>query len=334
MENNLFREKTIHIYHHGDTDGITAGACIYHMINIKGYAKRITYRINNYDQEFDFSLVEKQDLVFFVDYSFTNTKNIKALENLIKRLYSGNVEEAKHYIYWFDHHGSSFKYSNQNPLNLVTQIIDTRICGAAICYAVGKYCEDTVPVYQFNINVKLVKGVLSENPNEYMDNEYIKYVDSWDTWKHNMRNDEEFNLGAMKNFNDPKDQQFLQILTDGSRTKYSMYCIHDGFIIKDYLEELNKIQLNEMSYEFTLDGYKCIMYNGRGNSCTFGNLIDKYDICAMFYFTGETYLYSLYSKNVNTAEISERMGGGGHPGASGFQNKTLLFKKGTVYSTK
>lgn len=324
---------TIHIWHHGDTDGINAGASIFHLINIDGYTEKQCHRINNYAEILDLSIVKEDDLVFFVDYSFTNINNINEVEKLIDRLYNTREEVSKH-VFWFDHHGSSRKYSNEYPLNCTTQIINTDVCGTVISFLVGSNfnLHNNDSIDSLLEAIEKTKIILEAKDYESYCNEYILYVDSWDCWKHNRIMDEEFNLGNMSMFQNPESEIFYQILmknTAGDRIIEQ--CIEKGKIVKAFQTAVNSAQLAEMSYEFTLGEYSCIMYNGRGNSCTFGDLIDKYDICSMFYFDGENYLYSLYSKKVNVAEIAEKFGGGGHVGASGFQSKKLLFTKGTSY---
>jgi nanoRNase/pAp phosphatase (c-di-AMP/oligoRNAs hydrolase) len=64
---------------------------------------------------------------------------------------------------------------------------------------------------------------------------------------------------------------------------------------------------------------------GNVNSMFFGNKMDEYDICAAYNYNGDKYTVSLYSKEIDTSEISESLGGGGHPGASGFTDNNLPF---------
>lgn len=328
---------TIRIYHHGDTDGKASGASVFHLINLDGYEEKKSYCLYNYDMSFDFTGVEKDDIIFLVDYSLSNVNNIKRLAGLCKDLWQG--EEHRH-VFWLDHHKTSFDHINDYPLNKITSIIDTSMCATVICYLVGiqmyKTNERNVDKLISCINNARVILRQGDSARYIADNDFIKYVDSWDTWKHNMPNSAEFNIGVMSTgyLQDISNPNWLQILTNYDFRKDMIErLIINAKHVKEYLSTVNAQQLVEMGYEFTLDGYNCIMYNGRGNSNTFGDLINKYDICAMFYFNGETYFYSLYSTKVDTSIISKRMGGGGHPGASGFQSKELLFVKGTKFDS-
>ena len=326
------KEGTIHIYHHGDMDGIMAGASIYHLINLYKYDKKL-YKINNYNQLMDFSNVNVDDILFFVDYSFTNKDNVDALRDLIDRLWK---YDCKGHIFWIDHHKTSLDIMEDFPLNIVSKVIDTDFCGAVLSYIFAYNASSTNPdglLAALNSTFYILKCKKDKIRDEVP--VFLRYVNSWDIWKHDYAHDSEFNLGFTLRYSEPSDERLGAILYDDNLNEYS-YCdelIEKGSVIKEYMESVNKQRVQEMGYDFTLDGYKCIMYNGRGSSLTFGDLIKEYDICAMFYFTGDTYIYSLYSETIDTSEISKRFGGGGHPGASGFQSKELLFKKGTIYNS-
>lgn len=322
---------TIHIYHHGDLDGKTAGACIYHMMNIPGFNNKVCYNLYNYTIPLELNNIQKDDIIFLVDYSLSNIDNIKRLAGLCKDYWEG--EEDNH-IFWLDHHKTSFNNIDTYPLNKISKVIDTNKCGAAISYTLVRMCnkENSIDLIKENINKINEKGI---DKFYYEDiNLFIDYVDDWDRWKLEYPNVSAFNLGASAIYNDPQSDTFKDILyamdNDVANT-YINKCLDYGKIIEKYLNNDNAEKISEMGYEcklvFNDIQYNCICYNGRGNSKTFGHLIDDFDICIMFYYVGDQYIYSLYSKEVDTSEISLVMKGGGHPGASGFQHNKLLFRK-------
>lgn len=335
---------TIHIYHHGDTDGITAGACIFYGLYAPLFHSKLCYRLYNYETPLDFHKVKEDDIIFLVDYSLSNKFNIARLRGLCLDLWKD--EEDKH-VFWLDHHRTSYKFIDEYPLNKISKIINTNICGAAISYLFCKafykmdHVESLDKCYdQLSTLVKLVnEGVYRFDKNS-INNEFIEYVDSWDTWKHDKENDIEFNLGFVSTFFNPMDIRFdnlanpfmdaTQSFINGTVQK----CIDTGTIILKYNKSLNEQQMVEMAFEtnikFEDKTYTCLVYNGRGNSTTFGDNINKYDICVIMYFIGDTWIHSLYSSKINALPISEYMGGGGHPGASGFQvhDATPIFIKG------
>ena len=336
---------TIHIYHHGDTDGIAAGACIFHGLYSPLFHSKLCYRLYNYETPLDFHKVKEDDIIFLVDYSLSNKDNIGRLRGLCLDLWKD--EEDKH-VFWLDHHKTSYKFIDQYPLNKISKVINTDICGAVISYLFCKafYKMESVSTLeeyydQLSTLIKLVNDGVYKFDKESIKNEFIEYVDSWDTWKHDMENDAEFNLGCIALLNDPTNTQFTHLvdpMLDAAQFITSDYTerrlITAGKYILKYNESLNKQQMIEMAFEtnikFEDKTYTCLVFNGRGNSTTFGDNINKYDICAMMYFIGDTWIHSLYSAKIDTLPISEFMGGGGHPGASGFQvhDITPIFIKG------
>ena len=335
---------TIHIYHHGDTDGITAGACIFHGLYAPLFCLKLCHRLYNYETPLDFHKVEEDDIIFLVDYSLSNKDNIARLRGLCLDLWKD--EEDKH-VFWLDHHKTSYKFIDQYPLNKISKIINTDICGAAISYLFCKAfykmdCVYTLEEYydQLSTLVKLINDGVYKFDKESIKNEFIEYVDSWDTWKHDKTYDAEFNLGCITLLNDPTDIAFNNLANPFLDATLSFIfnkvteCVTAGMHISKYNKSLNEQQMIEMAFEtnikFENKTYSCLVFNGRGNSTTFGDNINKYDICAMMYSIGDTWINSLYSAKIDTLPISEFMGGGGHPGASGFQvhDITPIFIKG------
>lgn len=328
---------TIHIYHHGDLDGKTAGACIYNLIDIPGFDNKVCYNLYNYTIPLDLHNVQKGDIIFLVDYSLSNIDNIKRLAGLCKDYWEG---EEDYHIFWLDHHKTSFDNIDMYPLNKISKVIDTDRCGAAISYVVARMYDlnthDLMTMDECIEELKSTVDTVDKAGVEEFYNDFkhifIEFVDDWDRWQLKYTNISAFNLGALMVCGDPTSEKFKTIVrTPGKGSAYIDLCLEYGLIIEDYLEQDNTQKLSEMGFECNLifndTPYRCICYNGRGNSTTFGHLIDDFDICVMFYYVGDQFIYSLYSKDVDTSEISLAMGGGGHPGASGFQNKELLFKK-------
>lgn len=335
--------STIHIYHHGDLDGKTAGACIYHLLNIPGFDNKVCYNLYNYTIPLDLHNVQKDDIIFLVDYSLSNIDNIKRLAGLCKDYWEG---EEDHHIFWLDHHKTSFNNIDTYPINKISKVVDTDRCGAVISYVVTRMYSSSINKLDDKSicieNLRDTVNLISTNGIEYFYNDYkqtfIDFVDDWDRWKLKYEHISAFNLGALVVCGDPISEKFKMALHYKDKSDLIDNCIDYGLVIEEYLEQDNTQKLSEMGFEcklvFNNTSYRCICYNGRGNSKTFGHLIDDFDICVMFYYVGDQFIYSLYSKEVDTSEISLAMGGGGHPGASGFQNKELLFKKDSTLNIK
>ena len=87
--------------------------------------------------------------------------------------------------------------------------------------------------------------------------------------------------------------------------------------------------VKRMSFDTVFEGHKCRAVNiSLANMSLFDAIRDdsKYDMYITFAFTGNQYLYSLYSSKINVAKIAEKYGGGGHAGAAGFRSCKLLIK--------
>lgn len=112
--------------------------------------------------------------------------------------------------------------------------------------------------------------------------------------------------------------------------------ITNGKAIVDYLMSDYKNGItNAFEYDFSEYGgpEKTICINGRGNSWVFSDLFEKYDMCCLFHYDKNLWVYSIYAnpkalKNgIDCSKIAKQLGGGGHPGASGFKTSELIFKK-------
>lgn len=336
FSNNVEKKTTIHIFHHNDLDGVTAGAVAYNYMN-KMYNNNVDiklYMIKNYNETIDISNIDTNiDIVYFLDYSFTNTKNTELLEEL---------HDKRCNIIWIDHHKSSIEMRDKYTwMKELKGLIVDGICGAMLTYIyfnIAKFFE----FYITDINnMRECEKLLSDNIDYYTyivnnDNIYIGYVNDHDIFRNKLDNTREFSLGAFNLYGDPKNNNITEALFDDNNILPDvMVCtsIDIGKIIVNYNDNIDKANMSEMSYKTYIEYkgkiYNCICINRRGNSYTFGEDFKKYDICIMWYYNGDRYFYSLYtdSDDIDTSEISKAMGGGGHKKASGFNSDSLLFKK-------
>lgn len=104
----------------------------------------------------------------------------------------------------------------------------------------------------------------------------------------------------------------------------------NGEVIKRYNEIENAKRVKSNSFEAFIRGKKALILNAYGNSLTFGDNIDKYDLVCVYSYNGklDRFTYSIYSNKpeIDCASIATRFGGGGHKGAAGFSSKYTLFK--------
>lgn len=118
--------------------------------------------------------------------------------------------------------------------------------------------------------------------------------------------------------------------------------IERGEHYKEYYDFNEKDIYNECSFDvdivFVKDGGEteiahCKAINRYGYSGMFGEDFDKYDGCIKFYQTSSgKWIHSIYSKNEKEKKLAcdvicKLFGGGGHPGAAGFQSDKPLSDK-------
>lgn len=343
------------IIYHNDEDGIASATVIHEYLKKvvaktgeelqeKFYSVNYSDNLTELDEE-----INKDDVLFFLDYSFSNEDNINFLIDLIK----DGVD-----VTWIDHHKSSYdliqKLLNNQDFNKENLHIkfNTSCCAAYNCYMYAM--EKLYP----NANVDDSQVPL-----------YIKYVNSWDIWKWDQPKTREFHYGMLAIEHDPKNTNAVIHVCKNGATPYNIDMFHQTDLCKEaealFIEETvqkGKDIINYMDIQnrdlckqyafpfFIIDTrekeekiYTAVALNKLGNSTMFGNLIDACDIVVPFMFNGEKYIYSLYT-NKNYIDCSELakilgtvdgLGGGGHKQAAGFQAlHRIIHKNCNLYITK
>lgn len=320
-----FEVKQINIFYHNDHDGIFAAAVMNNyirklhlsvekQINLSffGHQKISVYPETNLIPIDDYSInlkdeylkVSKENdgnkLFIFLDYSFTNKDNLKWLDEI-----SNNDDNN---ILIIDHHISSLDLQKKEKENLIINI-DTSYCGAVNTWRY-LYPDKNIP-------------------------KMLQYVDSYDTWKHNMPNTQEFHYGLL--VSSPTDALFnMNSSFWNSSDELVDLAIERGKHNLDFYDYENKNMHLKYSFEFTIRSnnkeYKCLGLNRRGPSKMFLDEIEKYDIVCPFYFNGNNFIYSLFTvkEDIDCEYIAKRLGGGGHRRAAGFCNDSLIIYEGFI----
>ena len=344
--------KAYHICYHTDEDGLAAAAVIYEYLKKvnKTGKKKIRYFFYKIDYTVDLrtvisSGIPSGDEIYFVDYSFNDNNLDYVLELCDKGIK----------IMWIDHHKSSLDLINNDKYKNVIYdkypqfkyFVDTNYCGAYLAYIYAYFRLHTNYPISFIHNF----NILVDNPHIPL---YIKYVDSWDSWKHDMPYTTEFNLGVRTDNRTPRstfgsmfkynssiiDKLFSNDKNDIEMIELYMKVyindkIYKGKTIKAYQDIINESLCNEYGFEFNIVDntcdekkiYSCFALNKRGNSTMFGSRINDYDIVVPFQFNGNQYVYSLYTskEDIDCCELAKKigsmdgLGGGGHQKAAGFQ---------------
>lgn len=349
--------KAYHICHHNDEDGLASAAVIYEylkQVNKKNKVKYFFYEID-YTMKLNKVLNENipaGDEIYFVDYSFSTKYNLDYILKL------SNENDIR--VTWIDHHKTSYDivYNNAYGIDFYEYpkfyyLINTKYCGAYLSYV---YANSRLGCYVPTNDILVPLGY-----GEYVPL-YIRYVNSWDTWKHDMPNTIEFDAGLRTAKRTPKnvfssifgynkaicDKLFSDYeedieIVESYMEKYIKDIIYKGRIIKKYNDNNNESLCKNAGFAFNIvdqsDGqsrvYKCFALNKRGNSTMFGDRVNTYDILVPFRFNGNEYVYSLYTAkdDVNCEVLAKKLGsidglgGGGHTKAAGFQAYNQLIKE-------
>lgn len=276
---------------HEDLDGNSAASVVY---STNRNCKLVEM---DYSKSVPFNLIKKNEEVVIVDFSLQKPEDWETLRKITP------------YATWIDHHESAIKNSPDWTKEL-PGLRDTKACGAMLTWR-----------YYYPI---------ADPP------EALVLIDLWDRWAHN-ENPKVLNFAAgmeAENMYPNNEKLWGSLLPT-----WNLYSNIDaplikqiqdnGEIIRKYEIQKNMKRVGKLAYEVEFEGHNCIAINvaltGRK---VFESLDKKYDIYICHYYDSRQHTVSLYSgklKKVN--DIAEKYGGGGHPGASGFQCKELPWIK-------
>ena len=341
--------KKVHIFHHNDADGKFSAALMYQYIKHykKQYRKTAFYEID-YIKEINLEDIPEEDLIVFVDYSFSNEHNLEQLKKAHKR----GVD-----IIWIDHHKSSEKVVFRDfsggfgttEFNNITIVYDNVYSATALTWM---YCREKAG------------SSTATMP------EFIYLVNNYDLWNFSHGdNTELFNYGMRQTNYNPKSliREMLAISNtddfniftadiDDINTMTFSY-IQDKLKIGSYIISYDetryahdrefgmfKFQIKDERYNET---YNCLGMNIHSNSSAFSNLYDNDDVdivCPFVMNKDGIWKYSLFCNDkfgINLGNIASILGkipggsgGGGHAKAAGFHVDHLIIKPNTIITIK
>ena len=286
------------VYHHNDLDGKTAAAMIDLALPTKekrfietDYPIKITTEMYNY--------VSCPTTIFFVDLSFKE-QDLPMLEKL------SDTDNCK--IVWIDHHASSVNLLATGRVpSQIDYLVDSSRCGAFLTYQ-----------YLHRGEIESVDA-------------FPKFLGLVDHYDRHVKDDYFqssvcFNLGIMAIPGLSPTSEVLRNLLAGDQV-IANYYIKRGKIIYEYLQEYNRNLLKKSAVIVNVRGIRCIALNTTSNSMVFESVRDKFPLCMAWSFNGREYKYSIYNEDgtVDCNKIANTFGGGGHPGAAGFNSEQLLF---------
>ena len=267
-------------YHSVDLDGQSSAAILYQKF------PNAEYIPINYGDYYDLNLIQKNEEVYIVDFTFIPFEIMTQLK-----------EKCGKNLFWIDHHDSAIKNSKKYKLDDLNGIRDHNF---AACELVWKFIHGTITPYP------------------------IFLLGKYDIWKHDLDDDIlPFQYGMRIQNTNPNSKLWKKLLQHDNHFIIDDI-ITDGEAILKYTKQSNQKVCDELVFETDFEGLKCIAINHPPtNSKIFDNKWDaqKYDAMIIFNFNGKKWKVSLYSNgndSNNLGEIAAKYGGGGHVSAAGF----------------
>lgn len=280
------------IYHRADYDGqMSAAICWHWLIDGRGEVDLL-----GWDYGDPLPDISDRSVVFMVDIS----------NDLL-------VPANKDKIIWIDHHRTAIeKYGN--AWNGV------RIEGVAACRLCWQWFQSGLRKERFPAKQHFIDRTVQEPMAVRMLGEY----DVWDKRDH-YATILQYGLRANK----VQHQELAQYLTEyragnGDDTQHLTTWMHHGEIAYAYAITVDEAAM-ERAYEIMWEGLRFLVLNtALGNSHTFLSRANRtHDALLMWRWDGHRCKVSLYhapgKEHHDLSVIAKKFGGGGHPGACGFE---------------
>ena len=232
-------------------------------------------------------------------------------------------DHNKHKIFWCDHHQTSIDNckGEYTILKNIPGIRDTKYCGAALAW--------------FYLNPGSTDANLPK---------ILRLVDDYDCWKKKIKESDwlnaafNYNKFMYKKLHDPTSEFWKNAIDSGD---YLEGLLQYGSDCCKIQKDLDWANIRRNGWIGVLDKFPdvkmiCLNNDSKGSQL-FSDLLKskeypngKYTHACAFQFDGSKMVYSIYSAenaSPNAQKICEEYGGGGHPGAAGFQSKSIAVKK-------
>jgi len=274
-------------FHSSDLDGHCSGAIIKYR-----YPECEMIGIN-YGQEFPWNVIGQNEVVYMVDFALQPFEKMELLANSC-------------ILIWIDHHKTAIEEARKRSF----AVNGAWRTGIGACQMVWKH---VFPLTQIP--------------------EAISLLAEYDVWNHTDPNTLPFQYG-FRMFRDtwPNNQSLWSGFFDSDDGVEPV--IEAGNTIIVYEKNQNEKFCNAYVFETVLGKYRAVCCNrGFTNSQIFDSVWDpiKYDLMITFVrmkLPAKKWTVSLYSTkpDIDCGKIAKVFGGGGHPGAAGFQCENLPFE--------
>ena len=288
-------------FYHNDLDGRCAAAILYNHRKAIGTKSRHgeTYIEMDYDRAFPFDEVLADEEVFILDFSLQKEGEFQRLLEITPN------------VIWIDHHKSAIE-KHAAIADRMMGVQDTSKAGCVLTWEflntaplpevvelVGDY---DIWAFEFGDRTRdLHAGMVLEETDPTHPN--------WDTWL-----------------------RVRQCRCDWA-VPPGMHVINNGGVLRKASKKKATDLIKQIAFHAEFEGYRCICCNNPRKGSGVFDSVDptSYDFMFSFFCSDRGWTVSLYnSKGLDGTELARKYGGGGHPGACGFQCKQLFFKDGKV----
>jgi oligoribonuclease NrnB/cAMP/cGMP phosphodiesterase (DHH superfamily) len=234
--------------------------------------------------------LEGQD-VWIVDFC------LQPFEEMVK------LQEVAKSITWIDHHKSAL----EQAANADFMCNGVQEEGRAGCELAWAYCFDGKP-----------------------EPRAVTLLGRFDVWDHADPEVLPFQFGMLAAPDSTPTAKAWKRLLDDDGAVVDLV-LHHGPVVRQYQENISREKAESSSFEMEFEGKRAICMNGAGKgSLAFDSVFDpkRHDIMLNFGWHGSSWTVSLYSRDgkPDVSKICAAHGGGGHPGAGGFQCAKLPFE--------
>lgn len=296
----------IQIITHNDLDGYSSAMVVSDwLLNLGVKRDHIIISHNDYDHAP--TIYGSYDAVFVLDYSITNIGFAHSMKE--------SMATMPGCVFWIDHHASSIELCKDPKWKDLVKMDGIRDDSYCATYLAWMYLH----------------------PNEKVP-EFIRLVDDFDCWK--LKDPQSKILAKAFDFcpqfkRDEMSKEYRSLITYEGKG-YMNQLIEKGKLYESALPDISAGYIRQKGFMATFkdgefNGLVFPVINSPGlGSDSLGKYLDKYKIGCVFFWNGNSFTISFYSKNsgkVNAKAICEKYGGGGHPDAAGFTKADIPFKK-------
>lgn len=293
-------------YHSADLDGKCSAAIVK-----REHPDAILHPID-YGEEFPWNVIQPDDTVYVVDFSLQPWTEMVRLW--------GYLFEIGHLV-WIDHHVTAIENYERWVDRPLGEILGLRRTGIGACLLVWGHLFPHEPVPMA-----------------------VRLLAEYDVWDHSHPDCLPFQYGIRQEDTAPDSELWERLFTE-HKTFYNVIARGRPVYAHVLHERVAKVEATWFPTELIVppsseapdDGGDCYRLMAANAPCENSQLFDsvwdpeKYHAMCLFYWSGSLgqWRVGLYTSrdDVHCGRIAQRLGGGGHPQAAGFECYVLPFKR-------